>query len=269
MDISLKQRLLGGALLVAMAVIFLPMLFDGSAREEPVTLDMDVPPEPAYTFAPSSSPTPKAESEAKADVRLAPPAAQLKPARVATPDNPATDSPALQSAAPGSTQADMPDKPKRAKADRPLKAKPLERTVARPVEKTVANKAATELAAVEPPAELPPPAAEPAPPSASAAAEPAGDDASALGAWAVQVGSFSEHDNAQSLRDELKASGFAAFEEKVQSGGQQVFRVKVGPEPDRARAEALRDRLQSQEDLQGIVVSHPRDAAPVVLRGGG
>jgi len=268
-DISLKQRLLGGALLVAMAVIFLPMLFDGSAREKPVTLDMDVPPEPAYTFAPSSSPTPKAESEAIADVRATPPAARLKPARVTGPDHPATDSPALQSPAAGSTQADMPDKPKRTEADRPLKAKPLEKTVARPVEKTVANEAATELAAVEPPAELPPPASEPAPPPASAAAEPAGEDASALTAWAVQVGSFSEHDNAQTLRDQLRASGFAAFEEKVQSDGQQVFRVKVGPELDRARAEALRGRLQNQEDLRGIVVSHPRDAAPAVLRGGG
>jgi DedD protein len=75
--------------------------------------------------------------------------------------------------------------------------------------------------------------------------------------WAVQVGSFSERENAASLRKELQRAGFSAFEERVVSGGEPVFRVKVGPEASRSRAKALQAMLRDQEDLDGIVVSHP------------
>ena len=50
MDISLKQRLIGAAVLIALAVIFLPMLLDGEGRREQVSMKMEIPPEPQYTF---------------------------------------------------------------------------------------------------------------------------------------------------------------------------------------------------------------------------
>ncbi|MDQ3797082.1 MAG: hypothetical protein M3294_05845, partial [Pseudomonadota bacterium] len=59
METSLKQRLIGAAVIVALAVIFIPMLFDNAERKKPVTLDMNVPPEPEYTFKkPSETPKP-------------------------------------------------------------------------------------------------------------------------------------------------------------------------------------------------------------------
>jgi DedD protein len=85
----------------------------------------------------------------------------------------------------------------------------------------------------------------------------------------VQVGSFTEHENAVSLRDELRASGFAAFEERVFAQGDEIYRVKVGPEFNRERAEDLQARLRSQEDLQGIVVTYPSASNSEVLGGGG
>ncbi|MGH8503381.1 MAG: efflux transporter outer membrane subunit [Gammaproteobacteria bacterium] len=92
----------------------------------------------------------------------------------------------------------------------------------------------------------------------SATAQPSTDaPRSGTAAWAVQVGSFSKEANARALRDELRASGFAAFEEPGSSEGQHVFRVKAGPEIDRVRAEALRWRLRREKNLRGIVVSHP------------
>ncbi|MGI9301196.1 MAG: SPOR domain-containing protein [Gammaproteobacteria bacterium] len=50
MDLSLKQRLIGGAVIVALAVIFVPMLLDGSGQREQTTVNIEIPPEPAFTF---------------------------------------------------------------------------------------------------------------------------------------------------------------------------------------------------------------------------
>ncbi len=50
METTLKQRLIGAAVIIALAVIFVPMILDGSGRQESVALDMEVPPEPTFTF---------------------------------------------------------------------------------------------------------------------------------------------------------------------------------------------------------------------------
>jgi hypothetical protein len=84
--------------------------------------------------------------------------------------------------------------------------------------------------------------------------------------WAVQVGSFNERENAALLRKELQRAGFSAFEERVVSGGESIFRVKVGPEASRSRAKALQARLRNQEDLNGIVVSHPLGRSDVLAQ---
>jgi DedD protein len=47
-DPRLKQRLIGAAVLLALAVIFLPMLLDGGGRDADVTLREAIPPEPEF-----------------------------------------------------------------------------------------------------------------------------------------------------------------------------------------------------------------------------
>lgn len=58
MEIPLKQRLIGAAVLIALGVIFIPMLLDGAGHREQVTLDMEIPLEPQFSFntPPSESP---------------------------------------------------------------------------------------------------------------------------------------------------------------------------------------------------------------------
>ena len=58
METTLKQRLIGAAVIIALAVIFVPMILDGSGRQESVALDVEVPPEPTFTFE-SELPDPK------------------------------------------------------------------------------------------------------------------------------------------------------------------------------------------------------------------
>lgn len=51
MEPALKQRLLGAVVLIALAIIFLPMLFSGSApKQESVTSNMEIPPQPTREF---------------------------------------------------------------------------------------------------------------------------------------------------------------------------------------------------------------------------
>ena len=77
-------------------------------------------------------------------------------------------------------------------------------------------------------------------------------------AWAVQVGSFTQRDNAMKLRDKLRGKGYKAFVEQISSAGKTFYRVRVGPEISRDKAEALQKELQTKMKLQGsTVVPHP------------
>ncbi len=57
--------------------------------------------------------------------------------------------------------------------------------------------------------------------------------------WVVQVGSFSNRENAEGVLEALGAGGFPAFVEAADVQGKQVFRVRVGPEADKRRAERM------------------------------
>lgn len=75
------------------------------------------------------------------------------------------------------------------------------------------------------------------------AAPPAKAPVDGAGDWMVQLGSFSSRTNADRLAADLKSKGFSV---SVQGGGGSsgtLFRVRAGPEPDKARAEALAVRL--------------------------
>ena len=58
METTLKQRLIGTAVIIALAVIFVPMILDGSGQQGSVAINMEVPPEPKFTFE-SDLPDPK------------------------------------------------------------------------------------------------------------------------------------------------------------------------------------------------------------------
>ena len=76
-------------------------------------------------------------------------------------------------------------------------------------------------------------------------------------AWVIQLGTFSSEQNALALRDQLRAKGYTAFVEKIKSGDNQLFRVRVGPELERARADAMRDKLEKETKQRGIVTRYP------------
>lgn len=77
----------------------------------------------------------------------------------------------------------------------------------------------------------------------------------APGAWVVQLGSFSSEQNAWALRDKLRNKGYHAFVERVSEGNKMVIRVRIGPELQRAKAEAVQQKLAKEMKIKGIVMS--------------
>ena len=85
---------------------------------------------------------------------------------------------------------------------------------------------------------------------------PAKPAASTTGMWAVQLGSFSNKENAEKLAADLRKQGYAAFLSQLQTGSGQLHRVRIGPQKDRASAEAMAARLL-KVNHKGQVVPHP------------
>ena len=112
----------------------------------------------------------------------------------------------------------------------------------------------------------PPAASQAAAPSGTAAAAPRASTttveptrpaaASQAPAWAVQLGAFSNRAKAEQLVAELKKRRYAAFLLEYRASGQVLYRVRVGPEQDRARANEIAARL-AKDGFQPVVARHP------------
>lgn len=94
---------------------------------------------------------------------------------------------------------------------------------------------------------------EPERPKPESQAAPA---SSATGMWAVQLGSFSNKENAEKLAADLRKQGYAAFLSQLTTDKGTLHRVRIGPQKDRAAAEAMAARLL-KVDIKGQVVPHP------------
>ena len=81
-------------------------------------------------------------------------------------------------------------------------------------------------------------------------------DASSTGMWAVQLGSFGNADNAERLAADLRSQGHAAFLSQVSTEAGQRHRVRIGPQKDRASADAVAAKLRAAgHDVK--VLPHP------------
>lgn len=97
-------------------------------------------------------------------------------------------------------------------------------------------------------------AAEKAAKGRSAAANAAGN--SEPGAWGVQLGVFASRENAERLALEVRVKGFKASVSPVSSGGRKLYRVRVGPAPDRSGAQELQGRLKAAGRPGGTIVPY-------------
>lgn len=98
----------------------------------------------------------------------------------------------------------------------------------------------------------------------SDASTPAGDMPAAApvgrpqaGGWAVQLAAMGSQSDAAALRDKLRASGFDGFVDTVSVGGRQLWRVRAGPQTQRADALRIRDEIKAKLGIAGNVVTVP------------
>jgi len=217
----LKQRLVGAIVLVALAVIFIPMLLNGEREEEFIVNGSSIPAKPSEieNIRQLEFSAHGAEPEAEADSNHSPPGEIRIPvdersAALLT-DKGATDKGAKKPVAPvKQTDAESQNR-------KPKKRKPE---------------------------------------SADAATRSKGKNTAAVPAthaWAVQVGSFQQKSNALKLRDTLRKQKYKVFVEGVRSKGQLNYRVRLGPYISRAGAEQVRESLQAKQNIKGLVVRHP------------
>lgn len=145
------------------------------------------------------------------------------------------------------TAAVEPPKPAPAK---PAEPKPEPRPETKPQPKPADPKPVTAKPAEPKPAPAPakPPAPKPVAPAPSATAK--------VG-FAVQVGAFGDATEAGAMRERLRAAGFIAFTETVNTDKGKLTRVRVGPVLDRAAADQLKSQIQARTGVDGIVRPHP------------
>ncbi|MFJ5297073.1 SPOR domain-containing protein [Pseudomonas sp. NPDC088368] len=219
LDKAYKQRMVGALVLIAIAVIFLPMLF--SRQDEARHVQVDAPSAPQ-----------------------APAAAQIKVDPVAVPEQ----QPLPQEPVPSDEELAQPTQPVNPQPP----SMPIAPAPAKPAPQSKPAPAAKQAAPAPAPAPAPAKAAAPAPAAPPALAQDTNRvDANGLSiTWAVQVASLSNRANADALQKTLRTQGYNAYI-RTSDGVNRVF---VGPLIERAEADRLRDQLDKQQKLKGIVV---------------
>lgn len=208
MDPRLKQRLIGAAVLVALAVIFLPMLVKGPAPDSGVSdLSLDLPDRPRDSGTvtrdlPLVAPRPRPDDGALGLGANPRPGNEADDGSLPTVDTAAARHPDAAQLA-GEDLAPEPDQ------------------VAGSGEPGDVAEAADEPRQ-EPEAALPP--------------------TTAGGDYAVRFGSYGSGDNAETVVERLKREGFPASSTRAQVAGRDVWRVHIGPYASRAEAEGVRVR---------------------------
>lgn len=214
MDRTLKERLIGAAVLVIAAVWIVPAILDG-------------PTQPAETEAPGNAglqlPVPDAGG-----------GGSVEPIRRRTieldPDRGIPQSASASESAPGVPVEDP------LAADEPNGAEPRS-------EAPVTAGGAEAVSAAEPPPE-------PAVVRASGVPilQSPGDEG-----WMVQLGSFSDAGNAQRQAERVAALGYTPRIFEFSAAGRLMYRVRVGPEPGREEAEAAARALSANGFVAQVV----------------
>jgi cell division septation protein DedD len=169
------------------------------------------------------------------------------PVRVVTLD--AAPAAAPQVSPPFEGDAPTAPRPTPAPQPKPAETKPVVASVKPAESKPLAPKPPDVKPAEAKPAPLKPVAASPKPAAPAAGAGKVG--------FAVQLGAFSDAAEAGALRERLRAAGFTAFTESVNTDKGKLTRVRVGPVLDRAAADQLKSQIQAKTGVDGIVRPHP------------
>lgn len=210
---GLKQRIIGALVLVCLAIIFVPMVFDEphserqstpiTIPEEPPFPEVEMPEEPvpvtdSYGLNTESSESPSAAQETT-DESSDKPGYRL-----------------IEEAASGDSNT--------------------------------VNESATQDSEAADPAPVAETATDP-----ESATDTAEFTRSLEGAWVVQLGTFGKEDNARGLRDKVIALGYGAHLQEITRGDTALTRVFSGPFVDENDAKKAKTRLDEEFGLDSLI----------------
>ncbi|WP_018409990.1 SPOR domain-containing protein [Methyloversatilis thermotolerans] len=237
-----RRRLLGAIALALTAAIVLPVVMDHEPRPPAQDISVRIP--PRESLPPLASPARVEPDEPDEPALLPPPDSEPASGSRAVSPSPGADGVKQVPPAPVAPRSE-PVKPDGARTDgartdsvrpAPGKADPARSEAARP-------------AAVARPDNAKPGAARPETPRPAANGAEAARATAALedrSSFALQLGVFSDAANVAKLRARAKDLGYSSFTEEVKlADGQSRTRVKVGPFPNRAAAEAAQRKLEA------------------------
>ncbi|MFN2381324.1 MAG: SPOR domain-containing protein [Guyparkeria sp.] len=261
-----RQRLVGASVVVALAVLLLPLWLDGSgidslrvqpAPETPDVEGMDqieVPQPPGESGEPLENPPgslfpdqtpiearePSSSDPMPADAEAS--STQQLQSEVAAVAGTETDSPGREGSTQTQTDVDSDKAAGAASGDRDDADGGEGQSSAEPAgaeDKASADASSSgdsqTAQASSPDAKLP--------------------ESSASGEFVVQLGSFSDEQNARSLADSVESSGFDVFVTPLFSEQGTVWRVRVGPYASRDLAGEATERLRQRIGRDGLVMT--------------
>lgn len=230
MERQLKERLIGAAVLVAVAVVLVPEMFSGSASRVASATQTAAVNLAAETDSSTSSGQLKTFhiQLQDRDIATAPVAAPAASSAAAA-ETSEPDASAPTAAATNAESLAMNNSSASASSASPsttaAKGNVLKGSIS--VASNVATSKPSEAVSVK---------AEPI-------NKPAPTDAKG---WVVQIGSFSAEAKAKQIAASLKAKDYPAYSGPVTAKGKTLFRVRVGPLAERAAADELLKRLKGE-----------------------
>jgi len=197
MEFNPKHRIIGAIVIVALAVIFLPMILDEREPPSEIKKLIEIPSrsdvgETKIVVSPVSAPEVKASGDAS---------------------TPAVDTPVAETAAKPELKPATPVK-KSEPAQAPTRVKPS---------RTTPEHAAGKITK----------------------------------GWVVQVGTFSNAENAAKLRDSLRSHGHPVHAESVTINGGKAVRLRVGPFREKSEAVKALVQIQKESGTEGVVQVYP------------
>ena len=231
-----RHRLTGAVVLVSLAVVGFPLLFDTQPRPVSVDTPIVVPDRQKTPALASNVPVPAAQAPAKpllpsTEAATVPAQSSLDAREEVVPKSapPLADKPVVQPVEkPADLTADKPaEKPVTAKADTKPEAKPevKAQTPAKPKDDGLKAQALLEGKPVKP----------------------------AASRMTIQVGAFTEAAKIREVRSKLEQAGLKTYTQVVEKDGKSTTRIRVGPFENKEEADKAAARIRKL-DLPAAVL---------------
>ena len=245
MELMLKQRLVGAAVIIALAVVLIPMILDGAGKR----LVPDIPHEPNYLKSHATNNL-NAQGNDVATVDTQ----KVAMANKATPTQSNKSLVTVHKTKPSprvtvkSKRLAMPPAHPSDGARQHTKTSVIKNRV--PVK--VARVGSTNNTASDPERKKPDPRTINSNPVRRKSVY------ATIKVWSVQIASFKSPVNARVLKRKLSKAGFKAyiFQSRSRKRRQSIYRVRIGPESSYSKAREILAKIRQKVRLNGYITSH-------------